>query len=456
MEWTNAHNLMYFLFGMSHLTDAKVSDEEKAATIKIAKEWLDGSDDDFEFIYREVQGEYLKDIGFPNYTKEGWLKVQKQTLACAKAFATNSTGDATDNISFLLKDSIALFKSDGDFSEAEKNLIDKLAEHWDVDKDWLYDGEIEEEDDLDEMIEDFLENYNEESIDNETSQLKVTMEMIQQGFDGKGLFEPPDGAKYEGEFKRGKFNGYGTFTWPDGENYCGDFEDGMMCGKGIYNSANGDVYDGEFKNGEKSGSGKFTHGPGDWEGDVYEGEWKNDQRSGHGVITFGSGEFKGEKYDGQWKDGKRNGKGTYDFADGTSFIGTWKDGECVEKEVELKTENKVLSKDSPIWEIIQHEFINLGKGASVLKKEFSNLILSKYPHIKKGTLSAQIAIQVINKRSRTNYNQCGKERVCGDDKFDFLFEQEDKTLCKYDKSKHGIWEIYKRDDGKLDVRIVSK
>ena len=111
--------------------------------------------------------------------------------------------------------------------------------------------------------------------------------------------------------------------------------------------------------------------------------------------------------------------------------------------------------DTPIWEIIQYEFNNLGK-ESVVKKEFSNLILSKYPHIKKGTLSAQISIQVINKRARTGYFQCGKERVCGDNKFDFLFEQEDKTLCKYDKSNHGTWEIYKRDDGKLDVRIVSK
>ena len=115
---------------------------------------------------------------------------------------------------------------------------------------------------------------------------------------------------------------------------------------------------------------------------------------------------------------------------------------------------KKTTEDTPIWEIIQHEFINLGK-ESVVKKEFSNMILSKYPHIKKGTLSAQIAIQVINKRARTGYFQCGKERVCGDDKFDFLFEQEDKTLCKYDKDKHGVWEIYKRDDGKLDVRIIN-
>jgi len=125
-----------------------------------------------------------------------------------------------------------------------------------------------------------------------------------------------------------------------------------------------------------------------------------------------------------------------------------------EKEVELKTENKTLSKDASIWEIIQHEFINLDK-ESVVKKDFSEMILKKYPHIKKGTLGAQISIQVINKRSRTNYAQCSKERFCGDDKFDFLFEQEDKTLCKYDKDKHGVWEIYKREDGKLDVRIIN-
>lgn len=121
----------------------------------------------------------------------------------------------------------------------------------------------------------------------------------------------------------------------------------------------------------------------------------------------------------------------------------------------LNTENKTLSKDASIWEIIQHEFIHLGK-ESVVKKDFSEMILKKYPHIKKGTLSAQISIQVINKRGRTNYAQCSKERVCGDNKYDFLFENDDKTLCKYDKSKHGIWEIYKREDGKLDVRIFSK
>ena len=125
------------------------------------------------------------------------------------------------------------------------------------------------------------------------------------------------------------------------------------------------------------------------------------------------------------------------------------------KEITTQENSKKTTEDTPIWDIIQHEFINLGK-ESIVKKEFSSIILSKYPHIKKGTLSAQISIQIINERSRTNYAQCSKERVCGDDKFDFLFQNEDKSLSMYDKSKHGIWEIYKREDGKLDVRILSK
>ena len=451
MEWTNAHNLMYFLFGMSHLTDAKVSDEEKAATIKIAREYLDESVD-FESIYREVQGEYLKDIGFPNYTKQGWLKVQKQTLACAKAFATNSTGDANDNISFLLKDSIALFKSDRDFSEAEKHLIDTLAGHWDVDKDWLYDCDIEQEDNLDEIIEDFLENYNEESIDNEISQVKVTMEMIQQGFNGKGLFESPDGSKYEGDFNDGRFSGKGKLIWPDGENYNGEWTDGNLDGRGIYNFTNGDVYNGEFKNGEKSGSGEFTHGPGDWEGDVYEGEWNNDQRSGHGVITFKSGEFKGEKYDGQWKNGKRNGKGTYHSSDGTSFMGTWKDGDLVEKEVELKNENK--EEETSIEKIIREW--NSERMIEIEKKDFIHHLTIIYPELKENTIKTMITTMIVNKRTRTYYHGCKKPRKCSEENnYDFLYVNDDNYLTRYEEGKHGIWEIYKRQDGKLDVKLVS-
>jgi hypothetical protein len=136
------------------------------------------------------------------------------------------------------------------------------------------------------------------------------------------------------------------------------------------------------------------------------------------------------------------------------FLNTDKEEE--KKEVKLQinpSEPHSSSKDTSIWEIIQNEFNDSGE-ESISKKEFMVMILKKHPNIKKGTLSCQVSIQIINKRGRTGYYQCNKERVCGDDKFDFLFENDDKTICKYNKEKHGTWEIYRREDDKLDVRLV--
>jgi hypothetical protein len=117
--------------------------------------------------------------------------------------------------------------------------------------------------------------------------------------------------------------------------------------------------------------------------------------------------------------------------------------------------NDEVDSNSPIWKIIQFEFNNLNV-ESIQRKEFSELILKKHPHIKKGTLAAQISIQVVNKRARTSYAQCNKVRLCGDDKLDFLFENEDKSICKYQQHIHKSYEIYQRDDGKFDVRKLEE
>jgi hypothetical protein len=118
-----------------------------------------------------------------------------------------------------------------------------------------------------------------------------------------------------------------------------------------------------------------------------------------------------------------------------------------------KKENKKILKNRAIWEIIQAEFEKLDKDI-VLRKELSSIILDTYSYVKKTTLSAQISMQVINKRARTNYYGLNEEMICGDGKYDYLFENEDKTLCRYNKEKHGVWEIYRREDNKLDVRLV--
>lgn len=284
----------------------------------------------------------------------------------------------------------------------------------------------------------------------------ISSEMLENGFTGNGKFTLPDGSIYNGDFVDSQFSGKGTITWPDGEQYSGDWKNGVMSGTGTYNFSNGDIYVGEFVDGKKNGKGKFTHGDVEFGGDVYEGEWKDDERNGIGILIFNDPHFKGDRYEGEWKNGKRHGNGIYHYADGTSFKGTWANGELQEKAVELDTSSNVeeQSKKKSIWEIIQFEFKSLNR-SEISKKDFISLILEKHSDINKGTLSAQINIQVVNKKARTGYYQCNKPRVCGDDKFDFLYENDDKTLSMYDKSTHGIWEIFMDNNNKLNVRLVQ-
>jgi hypothetical protein len=39
--------------------------------------------------------------------------------------------------------------------------------------------------------------------------------------EGRGVFEWPDGRKYEGEYRDDKKEGKGIFYWPDGRMYDG-------------------------------------------------------------------------------------------------------------------------------------------------------------------------------------------------------------------------------------------
>ena len=51
---------------------------------------------------------------------------------------------------------------------------------------------------------------------------------------GKGVFEWPDGRKYEGEYKNDKKEGHGVFTWPDGRQYDGNWKNGRQDGEGKF------------------------------------------------------------------------------------------------------------------------------------------------------------------------------------------------------------------------------
>ena len=69
--------------------------------------------------------------------------------------------------------------------------------------------------------------------------------------------------------------------------------------------------------------GTYTHA----DGSKYVGEYKNGKRHGQGTYTFASG----SKYVGEWKDGKEHGQGIHTFGHssewaGDKYVGEYKDG----------------------------------------------------------------------------------------------------------------------------------
>lgn len=108
---------------------------------------------------------------------------------------------------------------------------------------------------------------------------------------GEGIYESPDGDKFEGEIsERGK-------------------------GKLIY--ADGTVYEGMFYKMQKAGKGVEIYG----NGTEYRGMFKQNMKWGKGKMKFGNGDL----FEGNFKEGKRNGIGKYVIAKGGEFVGDWKD-----------------------------------------------------------------------------------------------------------------------------------
>ncbi|MAO71412.1 MAG: hypothetical protein CMD02_02750 [Flavobacteriales bacterium] len=174
----------------------------------------------------------------------------------------------------------------------------------------------------------------------ENLERKITKEMLNDSYTGKGTYIYDNGNKYVGEIKDGVFDGKGVYTIVNGPVITGDFINGLVEGyavmdfldgekyegqwvknkkegEGTYSWANGNKYVGEWKNGQQNGKGTFT-----WKsGAKYVGEYKDDERNGFGTYVSSSG----NKYEGEFKNGNFNGKGTYTWTDGNKYEGDWAD-----------------------------------------------------------------------------------------------------------------------------------
>lgn len=136
-------------------------------------------------------------------------------------------------------------------------------------------------------------------------------------FDGRGTYLYPSGAKYIGQFKKGKIQGKGILYFSNGNKYSGDWVDHYRQGKGELVFADGGVYNGEFYKSKFSGKGTLVFK----NKDKYIGAWANDEMNGHGKYFY----HNGDRYEGNFKSGKLHGKGTMYYSDGDKYVGNWKE-----------------------------------------------------------------------------------------------------------------------------------
>ncbi|MEL6865080.1 MAG: caspase family protein [Bacteroidota bacterium] len=179
---------------------------------------------------------------------------------------------------------------------------------------------------------------------------KYIGQWVNQYRQGKGKMIFTTGEIYEGQFYKSKFSGKGTMNFPDGDRYTGQWADDIQHGKGIYYYASGNRYEGQFKRGKLDGQGRMFYKNGSY----YIGSWKDNYKDGQGTLHRSNG----EKVRGLWVAGKfvgdessplpqaseevvvenslrdcnsnycREGMGSYTYADGSKWIGEFKNGKA--------------------------------------------------------------------------------------------------------------------------------
>ena len=181
--------------------------------------------------------------------------------------------------------------------------------------------------------------------------------------EGKGKYSFADGSIYRGHFHKDLIEGKGTMIYDNGEQYKGEWLAGKPNGQGAYIFTDNDRYEGSIKNGILQGLGTMYYA----DGTKYTGQWLNGDRNGNGSFT----DVDGKIITGTWLNGElkkelattsnnrvqntspnvtlnnsspvrpsstesirdcnssycKNGKGSYTYADGSKYIGDFKDGE---------------------------------------------------------------------------------------------------------------------------------
>ncbi|MDD6681832.1 MAG: hypothetical protein PUE61_01495 [Clostridiales bacterium] len=145
-----------------------------------------------------------------------------------------------------------------------------------------------------------------------------TGEWVMGAWEGNGILEWTNGARYEGEFSGGLRHGRGVMTLSNGETYIGEYREDRKHGQGVETWADLSVYTGAYEQDMRHGYGTQV-----WaDGTVYRGDWLNGQMTGQGTYLWPDGSY----YHGGMVNGGLNGYGIFVDAAGNLYRGNWVNG----------------------------------------------------------------------------------------------------------------------------------
>ncbi len=106
-----------------------------------------------------------------------------------------------------------------------------------------------------------------------------------------------------------------------------------------------------------------------------------------------------------------------------------------------------------VWQMIRQAIEVLGPETT--NGAMREWILERWPNTKQNTISCQIIVCTVNHASRIHYPENHKPRRAQSD-YDFLYRPERGKLEFYDPTRHGLWEIFLREDGRPAIRQVNE
>lgn len=182
--------------------------------------------------------------------------------------------------------------------------------------------------------------------------------------EGNGIFHFADGGHYNGEYHNNERHGRGELQYSNGDRYKGLWENGERNGLGVMTVESQHEYNGEFKNGHYHGSGTLQNFE---DGSSFVGFFQEGKKHGKAVLTLKNAEAviqgywiqdilitgtilykNGAKYNGELRKLKKHGRGKMTYADGSVYIGDWKE-DIRKGQGKLHPNNKHLIPMEGIW-----------------------------------------------------------------------------------------------------------